>query len=167
MSTVLRGSRGITLTEVAVTMIIGTMIMAGLVGFYISSQGLWLDASTQVISQREATLVLEAIRDSIRSSGKADALDSPDATHQLLALYKNRTDPAPSYYFYWNRADSLIYAGTSVGGVSAGPMVYSRAERLQFVANNTNGGVQLNLRLRSSNGQTVEYTSFAGMRNLN
>ena len=37
---------GLTLTEVSVVMIIGTIIMAGLVGFYLASQGLWLDAST-------------------------------------------------------------------------------------------------------------------------
>ena len=45
--------RGMTLTEVAVVMILGTMIMAGMVGFYLSSQGLWLDASTQAITQRD------------------------------------------------------------------------------------------------------------------
>ena len=61
-------ARGLTLTEVAVVMILGTMIMAGLVGFYLSSQGLWLDASTQAITQREATLVAAAMRDSIRKS---------------------------------------------------------------------------------------------------
>ena len=45
-------------------MILGTMIMAGLVGFYLSSQGMWLDASTQAITQREASLVAAAMRDS-------------------------------------------------------------------------------------------------------
>src|SRR5262249_34679905 len=66
-----RNERGLTLTELAVVMILGTMIMAGLVGFYLSSQGLWLDASTQAITQREASLVATAVRDSLRKSGKA------------------------------------------------------------------------------------------------
>ena len=35
---VARDERGLTLTEVAVVMVLGTLIMAGLVGFYLSSQ---------------------------------------------------------------------------------------------------------------------------------
>ena len=65
-----RSEAGLTLTEVAVVMIIGTMIMAALVGFYLASQGLWLDASTQAITQREATLVASAIRDKVRAAGR-------------------------------------------------------------------------------------------------
>src|SRR5262249_32619505 len=41
---VARDERGLTLTELAVVMILGTMIMAGFVGFYLSSQGMWLDS---------------------------------------------------------------------------------------------------------------------------
>lgn len=155
--------RGITLTEVAVTMIIGTMIMAGLVGFYMSSQGMWLDASTQAISQREATLVVETLRDSVRMSGKALVTASPDSVHQQLALYRTPASVTPYYYFYWSASDSLIYSGTSVGGAGAGPMIVSKAERFQLDA--TSDAVQVDLRLRSASGQTVEYTSFAVMRN--
>lgn len=155
--------RGITLTEVAVTMIIGTMIMAGLVGFYMSSQAMWLDASTQAISQREATLVVETLRDSVRVSGKALVAASPDSLHQQLALFRTPASVTPYYYFYWNAADSLIYCGTTVGGDRAGPMIVSKAERFRLAA--TSDRVEVNLRLRSASGQTVEYTSLAAMRN--
>src|SRR5262249_57306890 len=100
--------RGLTLTEVAVVMILGTMIMAGLVGFYLSSQGLWLDASTQAITQREASLVASAVRDSVRAAAEAKVLSVPDSLHQQLALYRRKGDPVPSYYFWWDASDSLI-----------------------------------------------------------
>jgi hypothetical protein len=159
----LRDARGLTLTEVAVVMILGTMIMAGLVGFYLSSQGLWLDASTQAITQREATLVAAAMRDSIRRSGKAIASDAPDPLHQQLALYRQSGDPAPYYYFWWSSTDSLLYSGTSIGGVGSGPMIVSRAERFQLVATST--GVRVDMRLRSASGDVVEAGAFAVMQN--
>lgn len=154
---------GLTLTEVAVVMILGTMIMAGLVGFYLSSQGLWLDASTQAITQREATLVTSAVRDSVRRSGMARVLSVPDSLHQQLALYRGTSDTEPSYYFWWDAADSLIHAGATVGGAGSGPMVVSRADRFQFVA--TDHAVRMDLRLRTASGSSVEAGSLAVFMN--
>jgi len=155
--------RGLTLTEVVVVMILGTMIMAGLVGFYLSSQGLWLDASTQAITQREASLVTAAMRDSIRKSGRAEVPASGDPLHEQLLLYKRATDTTPFYNFWWNPSDSLIYCGTSVGGQGSGPMIMSHADRFQLVS--TNASVRVDLRLRSANGDIVEATAFAVMQN--
>jgi hypothetical protein len=156
-------ARGLTLTEVAVVMILVTMIMAGLVGFYLSSQGLWLDASTQAITQREASLVAAAMRDSIRKSGWAVASSSPDALHEQLALYRRKGDAAPYYYFWWSSADSLLYSGMSIGGTGSGPMIVSRAERFQVFA--TDLGVRVDMRLRSASGDVVEAGVFAAMKN--
>lgn len=161
----LRDARGLTLTEVAVVMILGTMIMAGLVGFYLSSQGLWLDASTQAITQREATLVAAAMRDSIRKSGRAEVTASPDPLHEQLALFRRSGDVTPYYYFWWNSSDSLLYSGTSVGGQGSGPMIVSRVERFQLTANNAAGGVRVDMRLRSASGDAVETGAFAVMMN--
>src|SRR5262249_1192373 len=159
-----RAEAGLTLTEVAVVMIIGTMIMAGLVGFYLASQGLWIDASTQAITQREASLVASAIRDSVRASGFAKALMVPDSLHQELALYRNASDPAPSYYFWWDAGDSLIHAGATIGGAGSGPMVDSHADRFQVVA--TQGrGVRVDMRLRTATGHPVEVGTFAVFMN--
>ena len=163
----LRTERGLSLTEVTVVMILGTMIMAGLVGFYLASQGLWLDASTQVITQREASLVASAVRDSVRNAGWARATSVPDSLHEQLALYKGRTDPVPYYYFWWSGGDSLVHAGPSVGGAGSGPMVLSRADRFQFSTSAASGpvAVRMDLRLRTANGATVEVGTFATCRN--
>ena len=156
---------GFTLTEVIVVMIIGTMIMAGLVGFYLSSQGLWLDASTQAITQREASLVASAIRDSVRSSGFAQVISSPDSLHEELALYRKLGDPVPSYYFWWNAADSLVHAGSVIGGSGAGPMIDSHAERFQLTMAQGGRGVRMDLRLRTASGSSVEVGTFAVFMN--
>ena len=158
-----RHERGLTLVEVAVVMILGTMIMAGMVGFYLSSQGLWLDCSAQAITQREATLVASAMRDSIRKSGKAIATPVPDSLHQQLALFRGKGDVVPYYYFWWSPQDSLIYSGRSVGGAGSGPMIFSRAERFQLLASGV--AVRVDMRLRSGVGNTVDLGAFAAMKN--
>lgn len=155
--------RGLTLTEVTVVMIIGTLIMAGLVGFYLSSQGLWLDGSTQAITQREASLVAAAIRDSVRKSGKAIVSLSPDSLHHQLELFATANDPTPFYCFWWSPTDSLIHSGTAVGGPGSGPMGVSRAERFQLIASDK--AVHLDLRLKSANGGSVDMSAFAVFKN--
>jgi Tfp pilus assembly protein PilW len=163
MNRPLRGEAGLTLTEVAVVMIIGTIIMAGLVGFYLASQGLWLDASTQAITQREASLVTSAIRDSVRSAGDARASSVPDSLHQQLALYRRRGDPVPSFYFWWDAGDSLIHAGPAMGGSGTGAMVMSHADRFQVTSNGR--AVRVDLRLRSASGSTVDAGTLAVFMN--
>lgn len=163
-----RGQRGLTLTEVVVVMVIGTLIMAGIVGFYLSSQGVWLDSSTQVITQREASLIASAFRDSVRGAGRAEVSDVPDPQHSQLALFKKKDDPAPYYYIWWNAADSLVYSGSTAGGDGSGPMGVSRAVRLQFDARdpkNVGGNVRMDLRLLTANGESVEISAFAVFRN--
>ena len=166
MATVRRSPRseaGLTLTEMAVVMIIGTIIMAGLVGFYLSSQGLWLDASTQAITQREASLVVSAIRDSVRAANHAQASSVPDVQHQQLALFRKADDPLPSYYFWWDASDSLIHAGSTIGGPGSGPMVTSHADLFQV----TSGAqaVRVDLRLRSATGSPVDVGTLAVFMN--
>ena len=158
-----RGERGLTLTEVAVVMILGSMITAGLVGFYLSSQGLWLDGATQAITQREASLVASAVRDSVHRSHRAVVTPAPDSVHMQLALVLKDGDPAPYYYFFWNPSDSLIYAGTSPGPGGSGPIGASRATRLQFHAEKE--GVRMDLRLLTATGSRVDMGAFAVFKN--
>jgi prepilin-type N-terminal cleavage/methylation domain-containing protein len=157
--------RGLTLTEVVVVMVIGTLILAGIVGFYLSSQGVWLDSSTQVITQREASLIASAIRDSVRKSGKAIVSQVPDSLHCQLALYADESKATPSYYFWWNPGDSLIYSGTSIGGAGSGPMGVSRAEKFQFVASEEKKNVRMDMRLRTGSGEAVEMSAFVVIKN--
>lgn len=164
-----RRERGLTLTEVVVVMVIGTLIMAGIVGFYLSSQGVWLDSSTQVITQREASLIASAFRDSVRGAARADVSFVPDPQHSQLALYKKKDDSTPYYYIWWNAGDSLVYSGDQVGGDASGPMGISRAARLQFDAKDpkdpTNRNVRMDLRLLTASGESVEISAFAVFRN--
>jgi hypothetical protein len=88
---------------------------------------------------------------------------SPDFLHEQLALFRNHDDVVPSYYFWWNASDSLIYSGTQVGGQGSGPMIVSHAERFQFI--DTFDGVRVDLRLRSAGGDLVEAGSFAVKQN--
>lgn len=155
--------RGMTLTEVAVVMILGTMIMAGMVGFYLSSQGLWLDSSTQAITQREASLVSAAIRDSVRKSAFAVESASPDSLHEQLALFRKMDDTTPYYYFWWNAGDSLLHSGTSVGNSASGPMIVSHAERFRISTSPV--AVRVDLRLRTASGDAVESSAYAVMKN--
>ena len=53
--------RGLTLTELTIVGVLACLVMLGLVGFYMSSQGVWMDASAQAITQREATSVIDEI----------------------------------------------------------------------------------------------------------
>jgi hypothetical protein len=154
---------GLSLTEVTVVMILGTLITAGLVGFYLSSQGLWLDGSTQAITQREASLVASAVRDSVRKSAMAEVSLSPDALHHQLALFRRRDDTTPYYYFWWNALDSLIHAGHAVGGAGSGPMGVSQAERFEFTK--SDDAVRMDLRLRTASGGSVEMSAFAVFKN--
>lgn len=165
-----RGESGLTLTEVVVVMVIGTLIMAGIVGFYLSSQGVWLDSSTQVITQREASLIASAFRDSVRGAASAEVSFVPDAEHCQVGLKKMKGDATPSYYIWWNAADSLIYSGTTVGGAGSGPMGVSRADRLQFInvedpKNPNIRNVRMDLRLLTANGESVEISAFGVFRN--
>ena len=157
-----RDERGLTLTEVTVVMVLGTMIMAGMVAFYLSSQGLWLEASTQAITQREASLLTAAMRDSIRQSGSALVTPSPDALHQQLSLYRPGAS-TPYYYFWWEPSDSLIHAGPTLTRGPATAMIQSRAVRMQMLA--AASAVRVDLQLHSANGDRVDASAYAVMKN--
>ena len=140
--------RGVTLTEVMIVGIIGTLVMGGLVAFYLSSQLTWLDASTQAITQREATFVTSTIADSVRKSGKAQVVPSPDGAHSHLALFHKASDATPFTYFYWNAADSSVHNGTSDGG-DHGPMTQAKVRRFAVTATGTQVAVDLELSSRA------------------
>ena len=98
--------RGLTLVEVTVVMVLASLVMVGLVGFYISAQTTWLAASSQAVTQREGTLALEAIADSTRRSVQAVVSAGPDPQHDQLTL----TDGLGNLtVFSWHADDSLLY----------------------------------------------------------
>jgi Tfp pilus assembly protein PilW len=156
----LANERGLTLTEVMVVGVLGTLVMIGLVGFYMQSQATWLDASSQVITQREGTMVAQAIADSARACGSVVVTPSPDADRSLLQLVRNGATTA-HYQFWWNSADSLVHQGTSP--TTGRPMLTSKVER--FAVTSDSRMVRVELRLRSPQGQQVEASASAALMN--
>ncbi|MFN8586242.1 MAG: hypothetical protein U0704_00435 [Candidatus Eisenbacteria bacterium] len=154
--------RGLTLTEVTIVAAIGTLVLLGMGGFYLQSQATWIDASGQALTQREVTLVTQAIVDSTRLSHAANVVPSPDATHHQLELAKDGTSP-PFYRFWWNSSDSLVHAGSAPGAPDDHAMMSSPVE--QFVITASSQMVRVSLRARAATGQRVEFTGSARMRN--
>jgi hypothetical protein len=156
--------RGLTLTEVTIVAAIGLLVLLGLGGFYLNSQATWLDASSKTITQREATLVAEAIADSARRSASATAIPFPDADHGQIALYDFNDLTTPYWYFWWDGADSLIHQGPNPATGDRGAMHASKAERFRVVLNDS-ALVEIALRLRAATGQRVELTTSSMLRN--
>lgn len=154
--------RGITLTELMIVGVIGVLVLLAMGGFYLQSQTTWLDASSQSITQREATMVAEVIGDSVRSSNRAIVAFTPDNAHCQLALYKLGS-VTPSYYFWWNPVDSLIHSGTNTSAGDRGPMLQSKVER--FSVSSDVKLVSVDLLARAATGQRIGLSVSAVMRN--
>lgn len=128
-------SRGVTLVELTVVLALALLAMAGIVTFYLNSQGVWIDASTQAMIQREATLIVEKMTTEARASATAEVVSDPDAQHQMLIL---RTHEHLERRFFWNPVDSLVHFGAAtvpdVAAEDGGPIVPSKVARLEFDA---------------------------------
>ena len=110
---------GLTLVELTIVFVLATLVMVGLVSFYLSSQATWLDGSTEAQTQREATLLIDAMAARVRASAKAIVEDYPDPFHQMLSLYSPSDTLNASYVFWWDPKDSHVYGGSSVGAQDA------------------------------------------------
>lgn len=154
--------RGLTLTEVTIVAAIGTLVLLGMGGFYLQSQATWIDASAQSMTQREVTLVTQAIVDSVRTSHAAVVSLSPDATHHQLDLAKNGS-LLPFYRFWWSTSDSLVHCGTAPGASDDHAMLSSPVEKFVVTVDGTM--VRVALQARAETGQRIEYTGSARMRN--
>lgn len=154
--------RGLTLTEVTIVAAIGLLVLLGLGGFYLNSQSTWLDASSQSITQREGTLIAQAIAERAQGSGRAIASPVPDAEHEQVAFYPNGGTTA-DWCFWWDPADSLVHHGPDPANDDRGALGSSKVERFVVIADASL--VRVSLRLRSATGQKVEVSTSAFMRN--
>ena len=160
-SSPLASERGLTLTELTIVMVLAVLVMAGLVGFYLSSQATWVDGSAQAITQREATSLVDDMSDSVHVAASASVFDSPDSLHQGVVLYDK--DGIEFYRFFWKPADSLVHEGSSVSD-DRGPSARSAVTRFQLAA----GPRLVNLRaleMESSQGARVRLSSSMAMYN--
>ena len=162
----LGNERGLTLTEVTVVMVIATMVMAGLVGFYLSSQAAWLDSSAQAIAQREASLVLSSISDRARGAKQAFVLNIPadSLRGKLQLMFAGMPPESTNYYYWWNAADSSIHEGYDPVNADRGPMVQSKVMAFSVSADTSFLSIR-QLRLRTLNGHSVRMTTTVAMQN--
>jgi Tfp pilus assembly protein PilW len=149
--------RGITLTEIVVVMVLASLVMVGLVSFYLSSQATWIDASTQAISQREATFTLEAVSNAARSAVSANVMPSPDAAHVELQL---GLPDGTQQRFWWQ--DSTVFHEDSTG--TRPLVVASKVDTFEIDTNDTLVFIR-NLVVRSPNQQRVRLTSLVLLYN--
>jgi prepilin-type N-terminal cleavage/methylation domain-containing protein len=156
-----RAQRGMTLVEVAIVMALATVVVMGLLTFYINSQLTWTAGSTQALAQRDGTLLVEAISDRVRQAFVAQTFDSPDSLHQGLVLFDQSQNEF--WRFWWDANDSLVHQGPQVG-VDRGPVVASRVTRFELDTLARAVDIRL-IELRSTDGQLVRTTSAAAYRN--
>lgn len=155
-------SRGFTLTEVTVVLVLAAIVMLGLTGFYMNSQTTWTEASAQALTQREATSLVEELTAMVHQAAFAHAEST--ATGFQLDLYKQ--DSSPLYSFWFDPSDSTVHEGPQ-RIEDNGASVTSRVERFAFVAcGQCDSLVELtSLRLRSSSGHVVETSAAIALYN--
>ena len=156
------GERGLTLTELVLVIALAGVVMLGLVTFYFNSQTVWIDGSTQAMTQREATRIVQALTDSVHRATSANVFVSPDSLHEALQLIYPEGN---HFYFWWDPVDSLVHHGpTADPGGDRGALGDSKV--LAFELDRDSSLVYLrNLELRSANGQRVNLTSSAALMN--
>ncbi len=156
-----RGERGLTLMEVTIVMALAALVVMGMIGFYISSQATWMDGSTQAITQRDATLLVETLSENVRQAAFADVTSDPDSVHRTLTLFRN--DGTTMRAFWWSPGDSLVHQGPAAGQ-DAGPVVASKVTRFQLDTLTNMVTIRL-VELRAGDGQLVRMASAARLCN--
>ncbi len=157
---------GFTLPEVMIVVVLAGVMTLGLVGFYLQSQATWIDASSQAMTQRDATLVLETIGSTAHGAASFVIQGMPpDSTNELLILYDGSL--AEIGRFWWDPNDSLIHRGSGPPpGGDLGPVVASKAEKFQFSGDVSPRLIHLDLlQMRSAAGGQVEIRSTIAMYN--
>jgi prepilin-type N-terminal cleavage/methylation domain-containing protein len=143
-------SRGFTLIEVVLVMALAAVVTLGIVGFYLQSQAMWIESSSQALAQRDATTMIEAISDSARVADFAVVVPvtgSPENSE--LYLFKNSALVAR---FFWVPADSLVHFGYGINP-DQGPLAPTVVERFTVSYDPNRAIVNIDtLRVRTNNG---------------
>jgi Tfp pilus assembly protein PilW len=158
-----RRARGTTLVEVTIVSALAMLVVLGMIGFYASSQSSWLAGSAQALAQRDATLLVETLSDSIRHACLAEPFDSPDALHQGLILRDAALNER--WRFWWDAGDSCVHQGPGAGpDPDRGPVVASTVTRFQLDTLTRLVVIRL-VELRGGEGQLVRMSSAAALYN--
>lgn len=145
-----RDQRGLTIIEVVVVGVLATIVMLAITGFYINSQGAWIDASSQAVTQREASAILEEISEQAHDAYCADI-----TTPRLIFLGPGYVETCR----FWVDSDSLMHWGDP-GVPDRGAMGTSKVMRFALGGSNDSSMVKiLALELRSASGKIVGVSS--------
>src|SRR5262245_316783 len=128
---IVSSEHGFTLTELAIVGTLAVLVMLGLMGFYFNSQRMWLDGSTQAMTQRDATMLVDVLARDVHPA--AQAIITPvDADHDRLELY-DASSLIELAKFEIN-AEGKVCRWAQVNGdfAALGPVADSKAVRLKF-----------------------------------
>jgi len=110
-----------------------------------------------------ATLLVEALSDSIRRASVAVPFDSPDSLHRGLVLYDAAN--AEFWRFWWDGTDSCVHHGAGTGpGADRGPVVTSTVTRFQLDTLTRLVEIRL-IEMRADDGLPVRMSSAAALYN--
>jgi prepilin-type N-terminal cleavage/methylation domain-containing protein len=154
--------RGMTLLEVTVVLVLASLVTLGILVFYLNAQSTWIGASTQAMTQREATLALDDLTRHVRSAARAEVFDSPDSLHQMLVL-RDR-DLNETYRYWWDPSDSLLHQAAGSDPLANLGTLTSKVSRFQVSADTALVHLRA-LELLSAAGDTVRISSTVGLYN--
>ena len=158
------GQTGFTLMEVTIVVVLAGVVTLGLVAFYLNSQMLWMDASTQALAQRDATTIIEAMREKAETAASVDIQAAGGGNSVVVFL-----DPgnAEMGRFFWSPADSFVhYAISSTPADDKGPIAPTKVERFALSTQPNQAFLKLDtLRVRSTTGQVVQMSSGMALYN--
>lgn len=122
----LASQAGLTLTELMLVGALAIIVMLGLTGFYFNSQRMWLSGSTQAMTQRDASLLLDVIGKAVHEADSA-VVTMSDPNHHVLELFVLNT---PVARFETDDVDGRVHR--YVDADDQGSVVESKCSRLQF-----------------------------------
>lgn len=142
--------KGLTMTELAVVGVLATIVMLGLVGFYLNSQQTWMDSSAQAITQRETTTLIEIISDQVHAANSAQVVRG--GSRIQLELYDQNA--ALVHAFWWDSlsTDRLVHEGPAPDQDQGSPVT---SICRQFLCTRSDSLVDLDLTLQSAEGVHV------------
>jgi len=150
-----RGERGFTLTELAIVGLLATIVMMSLSAFYISSQRMWVDGSTQALAQRDGSLMIEQLRRRVHEAKLAGVIWT-DADHDELWLQYAPSDSTIN--FRWNSTDRRLHLWEN-GLNDRGPIVGTPVSRFHVTTLDSSMVELTQLELKTANGDSVSITS--------
>lgn len=157
-----RNARGITLVELTIVSALAMLVILAMIGFYISSQSSWMAGSSQALAQRDATQLLEAISNRVRSAAHAE-VDRTDPLHHTLIL--RDAAQADSWRFWWDGNDRRIHQGPSMHPDSdRGAVVNTPVTRFQLDTLTRLVEIQM-IELQADDGRAVRISSAAALYN--